>query len=81
MVTTYSDVVNKLEKVVKRLEGGELSLEESLKDFESGIQLVRQGEAMLQAAEKRVEELLAAPNDGDRVVPLTHAPRGEDAPA
>jgi exodeoxyribonuclease VII small subunit len=66
---TYAEVVGKLEDVVKRLEGGELSLEESLKAFEDGIGLVKRGEALLEAAEKRIDQLLE--EDGElKAVPL-----------
>ena len=66
---SYGEVVQKLEDVVKRLESGELSLEDSLKAFESGIGLVRKGEQLLADAEARIEQLLV--EDGaERAVPL-----------
>ena len=68
----YSEVVDHLEEVVKKLEGRELSLEESLEEFEKGIQLVKRGEALLQQAERRVQELLEH-KGGDRTVPLESA--------
>jgi exodeoxyribonuclease VII small subunit len=40
----YSDVVDRLEEVVKKLEGGQVSLKDSLEEFEKGIQLVKRGE-------------------------------------
>lgn len=55
---TFEEVVSRLEDVVKRLEGGELPLEESLAIFEEGVKLSREGAERLDAAEKRVEELL-----------------------
>ncbi len=51
-----------------RLEGGELPLEESLKLFEEGVRLARTAEARLDAAEKRVEELLSIDADGNPIV-------------
>ena len=66
---TYKDVVDRLDEVVKRLEGGDLSLEDSLKAFEDGIRLVRRGEQLLTEAEKRVEQLLAAEGE-DATAPL-----------
>jgi exodeoxyribonuclease VII small subunit len=65
----YGDVVQRLEEVVKRLEGGEVSLEQSLQDFEEGIRLVRKGEALLNDAEKRIEQLLAE-GGKERIEPL-----------
>lgn len=69
----YEQIIGRLEDVVRRLEGGNLSLEDSLRAFEEGIGLVRAGEARLNEAEKRVEQLLAGPR-GDEVVPLQPQP-------
>lgn len=54
----YDDVVKRLEAIVASLEGGELSLEDSLERFAEGINLVKQGEGLLSDAEKRIEQLL-----------------------
>lgn len=72
---TYGDVVLRLEDVVKRLEAGELSLEDSLKAFEEGIGLVRRGEKLLGEAEKRIEQLLHAEGE-DKAVALELPPTG-----
>jgi exodeoxyribonuclease VII small subunit len=47
-----------LEKIVEKLEAGELSLDESLKQFERGVMLTRQCQTALRAAEQKVEILL-----------------------
>lgn len=52
-------VLGQLETVVEELEGGELPLEQALARFEEGVKLARQGTAMLDAMEERVEVLLA----------------------
>ncbi len=54
----YDEVVKRLEGIVQSLEGGELTLEDSLERFAEGINLVKQGEALLSDAEKRIEQLL-----------------------
>jgi len=54
----FEDALNKLEKIVSRLEDGDISLEESLKFFEEGIRLSRFCNDKLDEAEKRVEILL-----------------------
>ncbi len=46
-----------LERIVRALEEGELTLEESLKAFERGISLVRRCNALLDGAEQRIEIL------------------------
>lgn len=47
-----------LESIVERLEQGDLSLEQSLKQFERGIALARSCQAALKQAEQKVEMLL-----------------------
>jgi exodeoxyribonuclease VII small subunit len=50
---------NQLEILVQRMEGGELSLEDSLKEFERGVTLTRLCQDALKAAEQRVKLLSA----------------------
>jgi exodeoxyribonuclease VII small subunit len=54
----FEDALGKLEKIVSKLEEGDLPLEESLKYFEEGIRLSRFCNQKLDEAEKRVEILL-----------------------
>ncbi|MBS1963398.1 MAG: exodeoxyribonuclease VII small subunit [Bdellovibrionales bacterium] len=53
-----------LQELVKKLEGGTLPLEESLKAFEEGVRLTRQCQESLSAAELKVEQLLKIGADG-----------------
>ena len=46
-----------LEKIVRALEEGDLTLEESLKAFERGVSLVRRCNSLLDGAEQRIEIL------------------------
>lgn len=62
----YEEIVQRLAKVVERLEGGGLSLEESIAAFEEGIKLARAGARKLEEAERKVEVLL----EGDRTAPF-----------
>lgn len=64
----FEDSVRRLTEIVGELEGGELPLEDSLKLFEEGVRLARTSRARLDAAEKRVEELLTIDEDGNPVV-------------
>ena len=57
-----------LEAIVARLEQGELSLEESLQQFERGIGLTRVCQSALQQAEQKVEILMRKGS--------THSPDG-----
>ncbi len=54
----FEDALNKLEKIVSKLEDGDIPLEESLKLFEEGIRLSRLCNQKLEEAEKRVEVLM-----------------------
>lgn len=50
--------LNTLDSLVNKLEGGELSLEESLSAFEKGINLTRQCQQHLNNAEQKVSILV-----------------------
>ena len=52
-----------LEQIVDRMEQGELSLDESLKQFERGVALTRSCQTALQQAEQKVEILLRKTGD------------------
>lgn len=54
----FESALKKLEEVVRRLESGDLSLDDSLKAFEEGMKQVGFCSKKLNEAEKRVELLL-----------------------
>lgn len=54
----YEAALKELEFLVERMEKGEVSLEQSLKDFERGIELTRVCQKALQEAEQKVQILL-----------------------
>lgn len=47
-----------LESLVERMEEGDQSLEESLKDFERGIALTRSCQKSLQETEQKIQQLI-----------------------
>jgi exodeoxyribonuclease VII small subunit len=53
----FEQSLSALEALVNKMESGELSLEESLQAFEQGIQLTRECQARLAAAEQQVRLL------------------------
>ncbi|HSN69325.1 MAG TPA: exodeoxyribonuclease VII small subunit [Thermoanaerobaculia bacterium] len=55
----FEKAFQQLEKIVQRLEGEELSLDESLKLFEEGIRLSRFCHQKLEAVEKKIELILS----------------------
>ncbi|MBO7763282.1 MAG: exodeoxyribonuclease VII small subunit [Clostridia bacterium] len=59
---TFEEAVGRLEQIVRAMEEGKLSLDDSLKAFEEGIALVRFCNGKLDTAEQRVRILLAGEN-------------------
>ncbi len=53
----FESALEELEGLVERMEEGELSLEESLKTYERGIELSRACQKSLDAAEQRLQIL------------------------
>ncbi len=58
----FEDALNKLEKIVSKLEEGDIPLEESLRLFEEGVRLSRLCNQKLDEVEKRIEILLKEKN-------------------
>ncbi|HEV2622710.1 MAG TPA: exodeoxyribonuclease VII small subunit [Frateuria sp.] len=70
-VADFEHSLDELEQLVARMEGGELSLDESLASFERGIGLYRHCQQALDQAELRVRLLLDpdAPDDAEPFEP------------
>lgn len=64
----FETALAELEGLVQRMEGGELSLEDSLKEFERGVQLTRICQDSLKVAEQRVKMLSAHGEEQDFLV-------------
>lgn len=54
---SFEECLQSLENVVERIEGGELSLEDSLATFEEGVRLVQSCNRKLSDVERRIEVL------------------------
>jgi exodeoxyribonuclease VII small subunit len=77
----FDEVLDRLRVVVERLEGGKLTLEESLAAYEEGVALARRGHTLLDRAEKRVEVLVRAGSAGIEVAPFeVPAEPADDSP-
>jgi exodeoxyribonuclease VII small subunit len=55
----FESTLAELEELVARMEAGNLPLEEAMRSFERGVQLTRECQAALQAAQQRVQVLTA----------------------
>ena len=64
MQPSFEANLEKLQIAVKKLESGELSLEDALKQFEEGVKLSHDCQALLSAAEQKVELLVNISPDG-----------------
>lgn len=57
MQDSFEGAMARLEEIVRKLEGGEATLDESLKLYEEGISLVRACSLKLDEAEKKIKLL------------------------
>ncbi|MBK1853173.1 MULTISPECIES: exodeoxyribonuclease VII small subunit [unclassified Marinobacter] len=57
-IADFEKSLDELETLVRNLEQGELSLEQSLTAFERGVKLTRTCQQALKNAEQRVEQLV-----------------------
>ena len=73
----FEEAVEELEKVVERLESGELSLEEALAAFEDGVKLVNLCNQKLTEVEKKIE-LLVKDKEGKLQLKSLERTAGED---
>jgi exodeoxyribonuclease VII small subunit len=60
----FEAALAELEQIVQRLEQGELSLEESLRQFERGVELTRGCQKALRQADQKIQ-VLSRKGDGD----------------
>ena len=67
---SFEQILERLEDVVGALEQGDAPLEQALAAFERGVSLARLGSRRLDEAERRVELLLSAAEDGVQTRPL-----------
>ncbi len=63
---TFENSITRLEQIVRTLERGDTALEESLKLFQEGTELVRSCQTLLDEAELQVKKIHAGP-DGQPV--------------
>lgn len=61
--------IKELEALVEKMEQGDLSLEQSLKDFERGVALTRACQQALREAEQKVQ-MLSGKDEGSELSPF-----------
>ncbi len=73
---TFEDALRSLEDVVRRLESGEVPLDDSIDLYERGEALRAHCQARLDAAQARIERIVAGP-DGQAVGTEPFDPPGD----
>lgn len=63
---TFDESMARLEQIVRAMERGDVALEESLKLFQEGTELVRSCQKLLDDAQLQVKKIMTAP-DGSPV--------------
>ena len=67
----YDDVVARLERLVGELEGGKLTLEQSIDAFADGVRLAREATRKLDDAERRIDLLVRTADGSEEEVAFT----------
>lgn len=62
---SFETAIAELEALVQRMESGDLTLDDSLQAFERGVELTRQCQTALKAAEQRVTLLTSDGQERD----------------
>ena len=65
----FEDALAELEQIVRRLEGGQVKLDEAISSYERGAQLKRHCERMLAEAQQRVDRIVIGPEGAIGVEP------------
>lgn len=76
---SFEEALRRLESIVEELEGGELSLEDSIARYEEGMRLSRGLTQKLDEAEKRIERLVENPDGTPATEPMELEARGGPA--
>ncbi len=71
---SFEEALRSLEEVVRRLEGGEVPLDESIALYERGEALRSHCQARLDAAQERIEKIVAGPDGQGNLRPQGTAP-------
>ncbi|MCB0362742.1 MAG: exodeoxyribonuclease VII small subunit [Bdellovibrionales bacterium] len=61
---SFEKKIDRLEEIVKKMEDGEITLDDSLRFFEEGVKLARECQGQLQEAEQKVKLLLEIDAEG-----------------
>ncbi|MGC2200296.1 MAG: exodeoxyribonuclease VII small subunit [Stellaceae bacterium] len=66
---SFEEALAELEQIVRRLEGGQVKLDEAILSYERGAQLKRHCERKLNEAQQRVDRIVIGPEGAINVEP------------
>jgi exodeoxyribonuclease VII small subunit len=66
---SFEEALAELEQIVRRLEGGQVKLDEAIQSYERGAQLKRHCETKLNEAQQRVDRIVIGPEGAINVEP------------
>jgi exodeoxyribonuclease VII small subunit len=66
---SFEDALAELEGIVRRLEGGQVKLDDAIQSYERGAQLKRHCEKKLNEAQQRVDRIVIGPEGAVTVEP------------
>ena len=55
---TYEENIEQIDEILEKLENGELSLEDSINEYEKAIKLIKESEKLLEIGEGKVLKVL-----------------------
>jgi exodeoxyribonuclease VII small subunit len=67
---SFEEALAELEQIVRRLEGGQVKLDEAIQSYERGAQLKRHCETKLNEAQQRVDRIVIGPERAINVEPV-----------
>jgi len=65
----FEDALAELKQIVRRIEGGQVKLDEAIQSYERGAQLKRHCEKKLNEAQQRVDRIVIGPEGAISVEP------------
>jgi len=74
---TYEQQLQQLETLIKQLENGDLSLDQTLAAYEQGVALIRVCQQQLEQAEQRIQLLAHDANGEETLVPFVDPGAGQ----
>jgi exodeoxyribonuclease VII small subunit len=63
---SFEEAIKELTNIVSKIEQGEIALQDSLEQYEKGMELIKHCRMILQKAEKRIEKISKEETSADK---------------